>query len=97
MYTLWYQPCWFDGMLTPGADAIAPYACVSEPEPESVAAAFCPAELIEKTSLVTPEWTSDCAEREVVRAIVLSARCIDRATLADWSATTVIPACDCGS
>ena len=84
-------------MLTPGALAIAPYACVNEPEPESVEAAFCPAELIEKTSLVTPECTSDCADRDVVRAIVLNVFCRVSATVADWSATIVRPGVDCGS
>jgi hypothetical protein len=58
-------------MLTPGALAIAPYACVKEPEPESVEAAFCPAEFIEKTSLVTPECTNDWDRTRRRGAIVL--------------------------
>ncbi len=59
-------------MLTPGTDAIAPYALFKPPGPISDCAARCVVALTEYTSLVVPGLTTSVPARDRTFAIVLS-------------------------
>ena len=60
-------------MLTPGALADRAVRLRKRAGAGERSGGFLPAAFTEYTSLVTPDCTSDCEEREVVCAIVLSA------------------------